>query len=437
MSCTENIDLTRRSLLGGGAASLAMWSLLPKAALAGTRDPRLLTVVLRGGLDGLSLAAPVGDPDYGKLRQHIAMAAPGQGIAAGLQLDSLFALNPNMPFLHSLYTKKEALIVHAVHTPYRERSHFDGQDVLESGLAGVGRTDQGWLNRALVGLPSAGGVNPKGLSIGPVVPLVMRGKAQVLSWIPKIYNLPLRDSTVARLMDLYTHIDPALAEALAAGMDIHRVAEAGAAMAAAAPAAAQAPTETLQMAGGGTMTMPQQPAQPNAALFREFTEAAEAAAKFLSAADGPRIGALSYNGWDTHANEGVIQGQLGNRLAGLDAAIKALADGLGAAWKDTVVMIVTEFGRTARVNGTSGTDHGMATCALVVGGAVKGGRMLADWPGLADGSLYEARDLKPTRDLRTVMKGVLRDHLGVPEGALGETIFPGSATVKPAADLIG
>jgi uncharacterized protein (DUF1501 family) len=436
MSCTENINLTRRSLLGGGAASLAMWSMLPKAALAGTRDPRLLTVVLRGGLDGLSLAAPVGDPDYQKLRQHIAMAAPGQGAGTGLPLDNLFALNPNLPFLHSLYEKKEALIVHAVHTSYRERSHFDGQDVLESGLPGVAKAEQGWLNRALAGLPSAGTVNPKGLSIGPVVPLVMRGKAEVLSWIPKIYNLPLRDSTVARLMDLYAHTDPALAKALAAGMDIHRVAEAGAAASAAAPVPTPAQPETIQMAGGGTMTMPQQPAQPNAALFREFTEAAEAAAKFLAAADGPRIGALSYNGWDTHANEGVIQGQLGNRLAGLDAAIKALADGLGAAWKDTVVLIVTEFGRTARVNGTSGTDHGMATCALVVGGAVKGGRMLADWPGLADANLYEARDLKPTRDLRTVMKGILRDHLGVPEGALGEMVFPSSMTVKPASDLI-
>ncbi len=436
MSCSENVVLNRRRLLSGGAASLALWGFLPKAAIAGTRDPRLLTIVLRGGVDGVSLAAPVGDPDYSRLRQHIALAAPGQG-SGGLALDDLFALNPNMPFLHGLYGKKEALIVHAVHTPYRERSHFDGQDVLESGLGGVGKADQGWLNRALLGLPAAGKVDAKGLSIGPVVPLVMRGKAQVLSWIPKIYNLPLHDSTVSRLMDLYAQTDPALAKSLAAGMEIHRVAEAGGGLAHATSVAAKpAPDVTMQMAGGGTMTMPQQPAQPNAALFREFTEAAAAAAKFLSAADGPRIGALSYNGWDTHANEGVIQGQLGNRLAGLDAAIKALADGLGDAWKDTIVMIVTEFGRTARVNGTSGTDHGMATCAVLVGGAVKGGRMIADWPGLADASLYENRDLKPTRDLRTVFKGVLRDHLGIPEGALSSAIFPDSGSAKPLADLV-
>jgi uncharacterized protein (DUF1501 family) len=436
MSCSENVVLNRRRLLSGGAASLALWSFLPKAAIAGTRDPRLLTIVLRGGVDGLSLAAPVGDPDYVRLRQHIAMGGPGQG-SGGLALDSLFVLNPNMPFLHGLYAKKEALIVHAVHTPYRERSHFDGQDVLESGLGGVGKADQGWLNRALAGMPSAGKADAKGLSIGPVVPLVMRGKAQVLSWIPKIYNLPLHDSTVARLMDLYAHTDPALAKSLAAGMEIHRVAEAGGAMASATPAVTKPASDvTMQMAGGGTMTMPQQPAQPNAALFREFTEAAEAAAKFLAAADGPRIGALSYNGWDTHANEGVVQGQLGNRLAGLDAAIRVLADGLGAAWKDTVVMIVTEFGRTARVNGTSGTDHGMATCAVLVGGAVKGGRMIADWPGLADGNLHEARDLKPTRDLRTIFKGVLKDHLGIPDGALGSTVFPESGTAKPLADLV-
>ena len=171
--------------------------------------------------------------------------------------------------------------------------------------------------------------------------------------------------------------------------------------------------------------------------FREFTEAAEMAAKFMKSADGPRIGALSYQGWDTHANEGVVQGQLGNRLGGLDAAIKTLHDELGpAVWKDTVVMIVTEFGRTARVNGTSGTDHGTATCALFVGGAVKGGRVHADWPGLADANLYENRDLKPTTDLRAMFKGVLRDHLGIPEGALASTVFPDSAAVKGVSDLI-
>ncbi len=431
MSCTENISLSRRTLLKGSAASLAMWSFLPQAAIAGTRDPRLLTVVLRGGLDGLAMVAPAGDPHYADLRQAIALTASGE--RPGLALDGFFLLNPNMPFLHSLYGKKEALIAHAIHTPYRERSHFDGQDILESGLPGVARTDEGWLNRALAGMATAGKISPKGLAMGAVVPLVMRGSAPVLSWIPKVYNLPLRDLTVARLMELYAHTDPHLAKALAEGMEINRVAESGG-MGVTAVAAPPAPKQTP--GPGNIMAAPEGPA-PAPNLFREFTEAADAAARFLSAADGPRIGALSYNGWDTHANEGVIQGQLGNRLLGLDAAIKALHDGMGAAWKDTVVVIVTEFGRTARVNGTQGTDHGMATCALVVGGAVKGGRVLADWPGLAENQLFQNRDLKPTQDLRGLLKGVLRDHLGIPDGVLGRTVFPETAALKGFEGLVG
>ncbi len=413
MACTEHLSLDRRRLLKGGAASLALWGFLPRIAIAGTRDPRLLTIVLRGGLDGLSMIAPVGDPDYARLRQQLAMAATGD--KGGLPLDGFFALNPNMPFLHGLYQKKEALLAHAIHTPYRGRSHFDGQDMLEAGIES-GRVEDGWLNRALTGLSDAGKVSPKGLAMDAVVPLVMRGSAPVLSWIPKVYNLPLREQTVARLMDLYAQTDPVLAKAFAEGMEINRVAEAGiAGVAAAAPAKQAAAPPT---------------APPAPRPFRDFTDAAEAAARLLSAADGPRIGALSYNGWDTHANEGVIQGVLGNRLAGLDLALKTLHDGMGAAWKDTVVVVVTEFGRTARVNGTDGTDHGMATSALVLGGGVKGGRMLADWPGLSDASLFENRDLKPTADLRGLLKGVLREHLGIPDGALADKVFPGSRAVK-------
>jgi uncharacterized protein (DUF1501 family) len=410
-ACDEHLALDRRRWLTGGAASLALWSLLPKSAIAGTRDPRLLTVVLRGGLDGLSLAVPVGDPDYVKLRRQIAVTATGDRPA--LPLDSLFALNPNMPFLHGLYTKKQALIAHAIHTDYRERSHFDGQDVLERGAL-RSRLDDGWLNRALAGLAAGGKAAPKGLAMDAVVPLVMRGKAPVLSWIPQVYNVPLRDSTVARLLDLYARTDPALAKALTDGLEIGRIGAGAAAGAMATPA----------------------PNQPPPQIMKDFVEAAEAAARFLSDPNGPRIGALSYNGWDTHANKGAITGQLGNRLTGLDQALKALHDGLAPVWKDTVIVVVTEFGRTAFVNGTDGTDHGMATVALVMGGAVKGGRMLADWPGLAEKALYEARDLRPTQDLRALLKGVLRDHLGIPDGALGSTIFPDSAGLKPVDGVL-
>jgi uncharacterized protein (DUF1501 family) len=418
MSCRQAHAISRRAFLRVGAASLALWGLMPRTAIAGTRDPRLLIMVLRGGLDGLATVAPVGDPDYARLRAAIALPTTGED--AGLALDGFFALNAAMPALHALYQKHEALILHAVHSPYRGRSHFDGQDVLESGLAGTGRIEDGWLNRALLQLPAAGKASPRGLAIGAVVPLLMRGKAPALSWIPKVNNLPLRDSTIARLMDLYAETDPVLAKAFAEGMEISRVADAD------APTSAPAPSQ------------PQAPAQPSPAarLNREFTEAAEAAARFLSTPEGPRVGVLSYNGWDTHANEGPIKGQLALRLGGLDAAIRALESGMGPAWKDTIVAIVTEFGRTARVNGTQCTDHGMATVALLAGGAVKGGRMLADWPGLKEADLHERRDLKPTTDLRAVLKGVLRDHVRVGDKALASAVFPDSAGVKAMGALV-
>lgn len=418
MSCTESTSISRRGMVRGGA-SLALWGLLPRPSIAAGRDPRLLCVILRGGLDGISMVAPVGDPDYERLRGKLAI--PRGGVGAGLPLDSFFVLNAGMPYLHSLYRSKQALILHAIQSPYRGRSHFDGQDVLESGLAGVGRADDGWLNRALASLPSVGRVEPmKGLAMGAVVPLVIRGSAPILSWIPKANSLPLRDSTIERLQDLYAETDPALAKAFADGIEIERVAGMGAG---AVPPTAAKPAGT-----------PAQPPQPRP--FREFTDAAEAAAKFLAAPGGPRIGALSFSGWDTHSNEGVITGQLANRLAGLDACIKAFAEAMGAAWRETVVAIVTEFGRTARANGTDGTDHGTATVALVVGGAVAGGRIVADWPGLKQAQLYEDRDLKPTSDLRSALKGVLRDHLGIPAGVLAARVFPDSAKAAPMDGLV-
>lgn len=435
MSCTENIDLGRRRLLVGGGATLALWGLMPRIALASSRDPRLLCVVLRGGLDGLSMVAPVGDPDYERLRGPLAIPRSGEG--AGLPLDNFFVLNSRMPFLHGLYQKGEALIVHAAATPYRGRSHFDGQDVLESGSPGQGRADDGWLNRALTVLPSAGRVEPaRGLAVGAMVPLVMRGTAPVLSASTRAYNSALRESTSARLMDLYAQTDPALAKALATGLEIERVGGGpGTAVTAMQPQPTVAKAPQPTSASGPNAPQPAAKQAPPR-VFANFIETAQAAGRFLTAAGGPRIGALSYDGWDTHANEGAVKGLLANHLNGLDVALQTLHEGLGAAWKETVVVVVTEFGRTARINGTDGTDHGTATAALLLGGAVKGGRVLADWPGLAEANLFEARDLKPTRDLRTVLKGVLRDHLGLPDGLLASRVFPGSAAVKAVDGLV-
>ena len=406
---------TRRELLIG-SGTLFAWSQLPRVARAEGRDPRLLVIILRGGLDGLGAVAPVGDPEWIGLRGERALVLEGRTPA--LALDSFFALNPAMPNFHRLYQARQALIVHATATPYRERSHFDGQDVLESGLNHPGAVETGWLNRALVALESSGRVNPGGsraFGVGSITPLIVRGKAPILSWAPQKL-LPASEDTQARLLELYQHTDPKLAAAL---------------------------TERIRLAAlGGTASMDDPTFEeslrsPGIARIRAyFAETTGAAARFLAKPDGPRVGALGFVGWDTHMNEGAIIGQLANLLGALDGALTAAETGMGEAWRETVVAVVTEFGRTAHINGTFGTDHGTATVAFLAGGALQGGRVIADWPGLKTAQLYEARDLKPTIDLRAVLKGVLRDHLRVEEGALATSVFPDSADVKPISGLV-
>jgi uncharacterized protein (DUF1501 family) len=404
----------RQLLLASGV--LFAWAHMPRAALAEGRDPRFLVIVLRGALDGLAAVAPVGDPDWLRLRGDKALTL--DGATPALPLDSFFALNPAMPNLHRLYKAGHASIVHAVASPYRERSHFDGQDVLESGLVKPGAVDSGWLNRALASLAPAGHVGGhQAFAVGPVTPLVVRGPAPVMSWTPPKLP-PATDDTVMRLLDLYRHTDPALARALEERVGLTAIAREG------------GMDMNPQKANGAL------PQIPGAAIRAYFAEAAGAAAKFMARSDGPRIGALAFDGWDTHADEGAASGRLAALLGALDGALAAVEGNMGEAWKETAVAVITEFGRTARINGTEGTDHGTATVALLAGGAVKGGRVIADWPGLSEASLYEARDLKPTTDLRAILKGVLRDHLRVNERALASSIFPGSANVRSANGLV-
>jgi uncharacterized protein (DUF1501 family) len=401
---------SRRELLFA-SGTLFAWAHLPKIARAEGRDPRFLTIILRGALDGLATVAPVGDPDWLALRGDNALTLDGK--LPALKLDELFALNPAMPNLHRMFEAKEAIIVHASATPYRERSHFDGQDLLESGLPKPGASDTGWLNRALAGLAPAGRVDPRGsklFAVGPVTPLVVRGPAPVLSWSPQRV-MPASEDTVGRLLALYRDCDAKLAGVLEDNSK--RVAG-------------------IEQPGNG-----QKPGVPGPGQVRAyFSEAAGTAAKFLSQPEGPRVGALALDGWDTHFNEGIAQGRLSQLLGALDEALAAIKTNMGVAWRETVVALATEFGRTARINGTEGTDHGTATVAILVGGALNGGRVIADWPGLKPVNLYQDRDLKPTTDLRAVLKGVLRDHLRADEKALAQTVFPGSDAVKPLAGLV-
>jgi uncharacterized protein (DUF1501 family) len=410
------IDLhapSRRQLLAASGVLFA-WPFLPKLALAEGRDPRLLVIVLRGALDGLAVAAPVGDPDWIALRGDNALRLDGKTPA--LPLDPFFALNPALPNLHRLYKAGHAMVVHASATPYRDRSHFDGQDVLESGLPKAGAAQTGWLNRAFGAIEPAARVGLKGaLAVGPISPLVVRGPAPVLTWTPQRVK-PASEDTLLRLIDLYEHADPALARVLQGRLGLTRIAQAG------------------SMDAMTQKDAPQQ--QGMEAIIAYFAEAAGTAAKFMARQDGPRVGALAFNGWDTHVDEGAVGGRLGNLLGALDGAIAAIESNMGAAWGETVVALVTEFGRTAKLNGTNGTDHGQGTVALMAGGALKGGRVVADWPGLKTADLYEARDLKATTDLRAVLKGVLKDHLRVEERALAEDVFPGSETVAPMGGLL-
>jgi uncharacterized protein (DUF1501 family) len=408
-----NLAFTRRRLVqsaGAAAAGVLCGAgfLRAPASAANARDPRFVVIILRGALDGLSAIPPVGDPDYADLHGELAFA--GSGERAALKLDGFFFAHPALPAFKRMYDEKRAAVIHATATAYRDRSHFDGQDVLESGYPGPGRTDSGWLNRALAALPSSEH-RRRGLGVGATAPLVIRGPAPALGWAPPGGLAPAGDDLAQRVLDLYAHRDPPLGESLGEGLAAQKVADEGAMSLSKKTPGASGAVDQMRAAAAG-------------------------AALLLAAPDGPRVAALAFDGFDTHQNEGATRGLLAQRLQGLDAAFEAFEANLGDAWSDSVVVAITEFGRTARVNGTRGTDHGTGTVALLAGGAVAGGRVVADWPGLRPERLYQGRDLAPTIDLRAVLKGVLADALGLTPRVLADTVFPDSALVAPMSGLV-
>jgi uncharacterized protein (DUF1501 family) len=415
--------LSRRAFLGTSLFAGASTLMASRLAFANApTDARFVFVLLRGALDGLSAVPPVGDPDYAALRGQIALAKSGEGRA--LPLDGPFALHPALAFMHRSYLARELAVLHAVATPYRERSHFDAQNVLESGDLRPHGSSSGWINRALTAMP-ASAAREAGVALGANVPLAMRGAAEVASWSPT-RTASLDEETLARVTDLYAH-DPLLSRRLADALESDAIAS---------EAQAAARTESEGEAPMMKSDVVERDAKEKRNYNARYAETARAAAGFLKRDDGPRVAMFDTTGWDTHANEGGAQGQLALRLRGLDAALDALKESLGPVWRNTVVLVATEFGRTAAINGTRGTDHGTGAAAFLLGGAVAGGRVLSDWPGLARASLLDSRDLRPTRDLRTVMKGVLRDHLDVPVGALDNHVFPDSAAARPMDGLI-
>ena len=390
---------TRRSVLAGGATLTLLAPFARRAWGAANPDSRFVLVILRGGLDGLAAVPPYAEPAYAQLRGALALSKPGTTDGV-LDLDGTFGLHPALTNLHAMYRAREALVLHAAATPYRERSHFDAQNVLEAGSTAPSAGGSGWLNRALAALDSAGDARGA-VALADSVPLVLRGELAVTSWAPS--QLPETDEdTLARVRRLYEAADPALAESLNGALEARAI-------------AGDAADERMGGGRGGQAIAP----------------LASAAARFLSSLGGPRIAVLDAGGWDTHANQGAAQGQLAQRLRALDAGLQMLKTELGSHWSETAVLVVTEFGRTVAINGTRGTDHGTAGCAFVAGGAVAGGRVVADWPGLAARDLHENRDLRATTDLRSLFKAVLHERFGVSESALARTVFPSSDAVVP------
>jgi len=411
MSLRNALPLDRRSLLAG-AGMVMLAAGMPRVLLAkAPTDNRFILVVLRGAMDGLAAVPPYADRDYRELRGALALAEPGQpdGI---IDLDGSFGLHPALKPLHDFYAKGQLAVLHAVATPYRDRSHFDGQDLLENGTTAPHSTHDGWLNRALA-LMGAG--RTLGLAVGQSVPLVLRGSASVTSWAPA--HLPdVSPDFMDKVADLYRE-DPVFGPALAAGLGDEALiskATAGTDMTAAGD-----PKMGIKRGGGG--------------LSQAITGTV---GKLLADPAGPRIAVIDVTGWDTHADQGTTKGRLAPVLAGLGDGLAGLATALGPIWRNTVVLTLTEFGRTAAINGTGGTDHGTGTAAFLMGGAVHGGRIIAQWPGLDRSRLYQARDLAPTTDTRAICKAVLRDHLGLPAGALDRVVFPDSTAVRPMADLV-
>jgi uncharacterized protein (DUF1501 family) len=396
-------SLTRRRFLWS-AGAWAATAALPNILFAKTGgSSRLVVVVLRGALDGLAAVPPHGDRDYADLRRELAIAAPG-GVDGALALDHTFGLHPSLAFLHERYVGGELLVIHATASPYRDRSHFDGQNVLENGLTQPIGTADGWLNRALASLPRP----ERAVAVSQNVPLILRGVVPVLSKSPLV-TPEVDEDLLQRLADLYSTDDWFSA----------RLAEA-------------AQSDRMSTDAGETM-ISKTAAKPGS---DRVGSVAQMAAALMRSENGPEVAVIEATGWDTHANQGAAKGALAQRLAGLDGALRALADGLGPLWAQTAVLVVTEFGRTAAVNGTRGTDHGTGGCAFLLGGAVNGGRVVADWPGLARNALLDNRDLRPTTDLRSVFKAVLGDHLRIDAGSMTARVFPNSNGARPLEGLI-
>jgi uncharacterized protein (DUF1501 family) len=394
--CAESrLLMSRRSMIGVTAALFSS-AFLPKFSYAASNaNARLLVVVLRGGMDGIGMVIPKLDPRYVSVRGSLAIP-----FASTLTLGTDFALHPALAQVHAMFQAGDCAIAPATAIPLRNRSHFECQDNLENGLPVNTPDATGWLNRFFGSLPAGDPIRVKrGIEIGEA-PLILRGPEPVLGWSPTWFEKS-NPATVARLQSVYTALDPELGDSLARGIASDELALASG-------------------AGGGNLSV----------LRKGFI----GAARLMRAATGPRVAVLSVGGWDTHSQQGGLTGQMADRLTELDEGLADFKREIGTEWANSAVICVTEFGRTVVTNGSVGTDHGIATVALLVGGAVRR-QFVGDWPGLAPADLFDG-DLRPTVDVRAIFKGLLKDHFGMPLATINSFVFPGSDTIAPSASLM-
>ena len=379
--------LTRRRFMRVAAAGAGAMLVAPQMVFArAATDRRFVFVIQRGAADGLNIVVPYAEPDYARLRGELAIDA-----STSTKLDATFALHPSLGQTAKMYADGQALFVHAVASPYRDRSHFDGQNVLETGGASPYQVKDGWLNRLVSLMPAA---RENAIAFAPTVPMALRGKAEVTSYAPSA--LPQApDDLLMRVSQLYEQ-DAQLRPLWESAMTARGLA--------------------------GDAGARQDPASLG-----------KLAASFLSRENGPRIAMIETGGWDTHSAQNA---RLANQLKSLDTMIAALRDGMGPAWSKTTVLVATEFGRTAAANGTGGTDHGTGSVAMLIGGGVAGGRVIGDWPGLRPGDLYEARDLRPTTSLDALIAGAAGESLGIDPHRTAATLFAKAGTMRPLTGLV-
>ena len=379
--------ISRRQFLSFAAAGAGTILVSPHMAFASVEtDRRFVFVIQRGAADGLNIVVPYAEPSYQSLR-----GAPAIDASMATKLNGTFALHPSLAETAKMYASGEALFVHAVASPYRDRSHFDGQNVLETGGTSPYQVKDGWLNRLVAMMPAT---HENAIAFAPTVPLALRGKADVTSYVPS--GLPQApDDLLVRVSELYEQ-DAQLRPLWESAMTARGLA--------------------------GDAGARQDPASLG-----------KLAASFLSREDGPRMAMIETGGWDTHSAQNP---RLANQLKALDTMLASLRDGLGPLWGKTTVLVATEFGRAAAANGTGGTDHGTGSVAMLVGGAVKGGRVLGDWPGLKPSDLYQARDLRATTPLDALIAGAASESFGLDPHRTAAALFAQAGPTQPLAGLI-